>query len=264
MDMLLEFEKKVADFIDSQNIFASADKILLAVSGGADSTALLYLMAALKDHSLLHAELFCAHINHQLRGADSDADQNFVAAQTQQLHVPLTIAKVDVRGFARENNLSLETAARKLRIEALSQIAAENNCTHIALGHQKNDNAETVLHRLLRGTGPRGLAGIWPVRSFAPAVNFARPLLCVTRPQILDYLNSRHLQWRTDRTNRNCTYKRNYIRHRLLSAIQQQQSSSVIDQLYILSQSAQRLDKLISQTVQNIWPTVAESGGSEV
>ena len=264
MDMLLKCEKKVADFIKSQSIFASAHKILLAVSGGADSTALLYLMAALKTHRLLQPELFCAHINHQLRGADSDADQTFVAEQTCQLHLPLTITKVNVRACARSQKLSIETAARKLRIEALSQIAAVHNCTHIALGHQKNDNAETLLHRFLRGTGPRGLAGIWPVRSFAGAVNFARPLLCLTRLQILDYLNDRDLQWCTDRTNRNCRYKRNYIRHRLLPALQQRQSGSVIDQLCLLSQSAQRLDKLVSETVRNIWPTVAESDSSEV
>jgi len=164
--MMLEFEQKVADFIRSNELPGSADKILLAVSGGADSTALLYAMRALSSKNVFGAKLLCAHINHQLRGAEADSDEDFVIAQAAELKLAVTTKRVDVRGFAGRNKLSIETAARKLRIINLIEIARANNCEAIATAHQKNDNAETILQRLTRGTGFRGLGGIWPMRVF--------------------------------------------------------------------------------------------------
>ena len=164
--------------------------MLLAVSGGADSTALLYSMFALKNEGILHADFVCAHINHQLRTPDADIDEKFVVAQAENLSLPVITQKIDVRQFARQNKLSIETAARILRIQHLQDIAKASNCDWIATAHQKNDNAETVIQRLLRGTGFRGLAGIWPLRSFSDNITFVRPLLCVTRDQIIDYLKS--------------------------------------------------------------------------
>ena len=126
--MLLEFEKKVAGFIKANGLFGSADKILLAVSGGADSTALLYAVCAIKAESVLSGDILCAHINHQLRGSESDGDETFVIAQADKLNLAITTRQLDVRGFARKNKLSIETAARKLRIESLLDIAKANNC----------------------------------------------------------------------------------------------------------------------------------------
>ncbi|RKY22216.1 MAG: tRNA lysidine(34) synthetase TilS, partial [Planctomycetota bacterium] len=157
--MLSELEKKVADFIEADGLFKPAERVLLAVSGGADSTALLYAMQALKAENILSADFACAHINHQLRGIESNGDEEFVVAQTHRLNLPLTTKRLNVADFARKNKLSLETAARKLRIESLLDIARVNNCDRIATAHQKDDNAETVLQRLARGTGFRGLCG---------------------------------------------------------------------------------------------------------
>ncbi len=179
--MLLEFEQKVGDFIKANELFGSAERVLLAVSGGADSTALLYAMWGLKAKGVFDAELLCAHMNHQLRGTQADLDEDFVLAQAAELKLAITTKRLDVRGFAGRNKLSIETAARKLRIESLLQIARANDCRVVATAHQKNDNAETVLQRLVRGTGFRGLGGIWPVRVFADDIRFARPLLCVRR-----------------------------------------------------------------------------------
>ena len=218
--MLSEFEKTVAGFLTALGPFSQAEKVLLAVSGGADSTALLYTMHALKNEGLLHADLICAHINHQLRVPDADTDEKFVVSQAEKLHLPVITRKIDVRRFAQENKLSIETAARLLRIEHLQEIAKANNCRWIATAHQKNDNAETVVQRLLRGTGFRGLAGIRPLRNFAADINFVRPLLCVTRDEIIDYLKQQNLPWRTDRTNYDCRYKRNFIRHKLIPHLQ--------------------------------------------
>ncbi len=285
--MLLEFEQKVADFISANELFSPVDKarlpaakVLLAVSGGADSTALLYAIPALNSKNVLGAELLCAHINHQLRGAESDSDEDFVIAQSARLKLAITTRRVDVRGYAGRNKLSIETAARELRIKNLLEIAMANNCKSIATAHQKNDNAETILQRLTRGTGFRGLGGIWPMRVFGYESvglsstppnkfegatqyysRFVRPLLCVRRDEIIEYLEQRNLKWQTDHTNADCTYRRNYIRHRLLPTLQQDSIGSLVEQLSELSESARRFYKLVCSRADEVWPKTADTYG---
>ena len=262
--MLLEFEQKVADFIRANELFGSADKVLLAVSGGVDSTALLYAMAALSSENVFGAELLCGHINHQLRGAEADSDEDFVTAQAGELKLGITTRRVDVRGYAGRNKLSIETAARKLRIKNLLEIAKANNCKAIATAHQKNDNAETILQRLTRGTGFRGLGGIWPMRVFGDEFKFVRPLLCVRRDEIIEYLEQRNLKWRQDHTNADCTYRRNYIRHRLLPVLQQDCNGSLVEQLSELSESALKFYKLVCSRADEVWPKAADCAGEKV
>jgi len=270
--MLSEFEKKIADFIKVNQLFSAKDKILLAISGGADSTALLYTMQALQIEGAINAELLCAHINHQLRGNEADQDEHFAITQADELHLSIITKRVNVPEFAHRNKLSIETAARKLRIESLLDIAKTNNCTCIATAHQKNDNAETILHRLLRGTGFRGLAGIWPIRNFGDGINpstalrtrFVRPLLCVRRDEIIRYLQKLNLKWREDRTNVDCTHKRNFIRRRLLPALQNDCAASIVEQLFELAQLSRRLYNLLSSRAQQIWVELAQSGENEI
>jgi tRNA(Ile)-lysidine synthase len=256
--MLTGFENKVADFIKANALFCSSDRVLLAVSGGADSTALLYAMCALKAGNVLSAELLCAHINHQLRGAEADKDENFVVAEAEKLKLAVITRQVDVREFARNNKLSIETAARKLRLESLLDIAKADNCDCVVTAHQKNDNAETILQRLSRGTGVRGLGGIWPRRVFDDNISFVRPLLCVGRDEIIEYLKKRNLKWRDDHTNVDCSYRRNFIRHRLLPALRQQCSDSIVESLFDLSVSAQRFYNLVCSEAEKIWPKTAQ------
>ena len=262
--MLLDFEKNIADFIKVNHLLNSTDSVLLAVSGGADSTALLYAMHALKTRGILSTDLFCAHINHQLRGSQSDADEDFIVAEAARLNLEIRTRKVDVQGFALENKLSIETAARKLRIENLMDIAKSSGCNTIATAHQKDDNAETVLQRLARGTGFRGLGGIWPERTFGEEIRFVRPLLCVGRKDIIEYLNKRNLKWRIDRTNENCKYRRNYIRHRLIPALQKECSKEIAEQLFELSKSAQRFYSLVRSYADKVWPNLAICKGNTV
>jgi tRNA(Ile)-lysidine synthase len=296
--MLSEFEKKVAAFAKANELFGSAERILLAVSGGADSTALLYVMQRLVDEGVFNTKLLCAHINHQLRGCEADLDERFVIAQARKLNLPIITKQVDVRELAHRNKLSIETSARKLRIEGLLDIAKVNNCILIATAHQKNDNAETILQRLLRGTGFRGLAGIWPVQAFAggftPLDNsanmdttqnttisngvnpstalgtsalrtrFVRPLLCVQRDEIIKYLQERNLKWREDHTNADCTYTRNYIRHRLLPALQADCTGSIVEQLSLLAQQGRKLNCLVREHTERVWPELARTGENTV
>ena len=262
--MLSEFEKKVADFIKTNELYGSADKVLLAVSGGADSTALLHAISALSSENIFRPELLCVHINHQLRAAQSDSDEDFVIAQAAGLKLAITKKRVDVREFAAHKKLSIETAARQLRIKILIEIAKANNCRTIATAHQKNDNAETLLQRLSRGTGFRGLGGIWPKRIFHNEFKFVRPLLCVDRIEIIQYLQHRNLTWRQDHTNADCTYRRNYIRHRLLPKLQQDCAGSLVEQLSKLSESAREFYKLICRSADEIWLKAADCTGEKV
>ncbi|MHC4666429.1 MAG: tRNA lysidine(34) synthetase TilS, partial [Planctomycetota bacterium] len=222
-------------------------------SGGADSTALMYAMCALKTAGVLAADLRCCHMNHQLRGAEADLDEEFVVARAGELKLPATVKRLNVRGYAREHRLSIETAGRKLRIEALLESARANGCSCIATGHQKDDNAETVVQRLLRGTGFRGLGGVWPVREFGERIRFVRPLLCVTRDEIIEYLRARNLKWRVDHTNFDCTYRRNFIRHRLLPVLQEDCGPCVVEQLSELAHSARRFYRLLSNQADAVW-----------
>ena len=238
----------------------SAEKILLAVSGGADSIALMYAMHALKAESFFNAEMLCAHINHQLRAADADRDEEFVVAQAAKLKLAVTTSRTDVRGFARLRKLSIETAARRLRMEALIDIAKANNCSRIATAHQKNDNAETIIQRLSRGTGFRGLGGIWPERTFADHIKFIRPLLCFTRDEVLMYLQQRNLKWRRDHTNADCTYRRNYIRHRLMPALQRDCADSIVERLSQLARSARAYYGAVCSRADEVWPRLVDSG----
>jgi tRNA(Ile)-lysidine synthase len=249
-------KQKVAGFIAAEGLFKPGEKILLAVSGGADSTALLYFIAALAAEGVISVEICCAHINHQLRGEDAQQDQDFVVSQCRKLNLPLITRRIDVRGYAKTEKLSIETAARKLRTDILLEIAARQSCSCIVTAHQKNDNAETILHRLVRGTGFRGLCGIWPAKRFSGGIRFVRPLLCASREEIVQYLKSRNLKWCTDSTNEDCIYRRNFIRHQLLPALQKDCEDSLVDELSELAAASRGLYRLICEKANAVWPDV--------
>lgn len=252
--MLKKLEQKTADFIAAEKLTPAGVKILLAISGGADSTALLYVF------TMLHLDICCAHINHQLRGDEAQKDEDFVVGQCRKLNVPVVTRKVDVCDYAKKSKLSIETAARILRIENLVEIAKERNCFSIATAHHKNDNAETIIDRLIRGTGLRGLCGIWPAKEFAAGIRFIRPLLGATRDEIIQYLNSRNLAWCTDRTNADFAYRRNFIRHRLLPVLQKNSQDDLVERLAVLSETSRRFYLMICRTADAIWPDIMTAG----
>jgi tRNA(Ile)-lysidine synthase len=256
-------ERKVADFVRDNDLFAGAGRILLAVSGGADSIALLHAMHRLTQRGVIAAELLCAHLNHGLRGAAADGDEDFVVRQARELDQPIVVRAIDVKAHARQHQLSIETAARQQRLNCLAQIARECNCPSVAMGHQKNDNAETVLHRLERGTGFRGLAGIHPMRRAGANLTFVRPLLCCSRAEIVEYLQSRDLTWREDHTNVDCIHARNRIRHRLLPALQAESCGSLVEELAALASSAQRLHNRVAAEAMRAAGEHAVSGPEE-
>jgi len=249
--------------VEANKLFGPAGRVLLAVSGGADSTALLYVFSALKGEGIVGAGLFCGHVNHQLRADAADADEAFVVEQAERLGIEVRTRLVDVRGYARGMKLSIETAARELRIKSLRDIAQKCDCEVVATGHQKNDNAETVLQRLSRGTGIRGLGGIRPSRSFGET-RFARPLLCVRREEIIEYLEGRGLGWREDRTNLDCAHRRNFIRRRLLPGLQEECNGSIVEQLHVLAGSARGYYRVVCGRADEVWADLAGFREGEV
>jgi tRNA(Ile)-lysidine synthase len=256
--MLKKLEQKTADFIAAEQLVPAGGKILLAISGGADSSALLHVLAALR------LDIYCAHINHQLRADEAQRDEDFVIEQCQKLKVPVITMKIDVRDYAKKSKLSIETAARNLRIENLVDIAKSQNCACIATAHHKNDNAETIIDRLIRGTGLRGLCGIWPAKKFADGITFIRPLLCAIRDEIVQYLNSRNLNWCTDRTNTDFAYRRNFIRHRLLPVLQNDSQDDLVERLAVLSKASRGFYQMVCRTADAIWPDIASVNKNEI
>lgn len=189
--------------------------VLVALSGGADSVALLDV--------LQRAGFTCiaAHCNFHLRGEESTRDEQFVRSLCAQMNVPLEVACFDTHTYARENKKGIELAARELRYRWFDQIARQHNCQAVAVGHHQNDQAETLLLNLKRGTGIRGLAGIRPLSAnpiVPEGIPIVRPLLCTTRDYIEHYLrDKRGLNWVTDSTNNDLSIPRNAVRHQLLS-----------------------------------------------
>ena len=187
--------------------------VLVAVSGGADSVALLDV--------LLRAGYPCvaAHCNFHLRGEESNRDETFVREICTQMGVKLEVVEFDTLSYARTNHIGIEQAARELRYRWFEQTAREHSCQAVAVGHHQNDQAETLLLNLKRGAGLRGLAGMRPVSTnpiVPEGLPVVRPLLCTTRDYIEYYLRTkRGLGWVTDSTNSDLSIPRNAVREQL-------------------------------------------------
>jgi tRNA(Ile)-lysidine synthase len=200
------------------NMLAPGARVVAAVSGGADSVCLLHVLAALGPGTGFQLA-GVAHFNHQLRGAESDEDECFVAQLAQKLGVPLYRASAGAPALA--GNLepgNLEQTLRRARREFFAALLGARKADCIALGHTRDDQAETVLFRLLRGSGLAGMAGILPVT----AEGFVRPLLGSTRAEVERFLRDRGIPWREDASNRDPRFARNRIRHRLLPQLERE------------------------------------------
>lgn len=195
--------------IREQCLFEPDDTIIVAVSGGADSTALLDLLTRLPGCNL---KLIAAHLNHCLRGADSDADEEFCRQLAAHYSIPFETRRVDVRAMAESGKLNLEDSGRRARITFLDELRRKTGAAAIALGHHADDQAETVLMRLLRGSGTTGLSGM----AGRNARGYVRPLLEISRDRLREYLREQKLNWREDNSNSDTSYLRNRLRHELL------------------------------------------------
>lgn len=211
--------------IQQQALLPRGASVLVAVSGGADSMVLLHILNQLSP--TLGWSLAVAHFNHCLRGVESDADQAFVQKHAENLGLPFYSASADVKSAAREKGISIEMAGRELRHEFLERIARIRNLTHIALAHHADDQVETFWLRLLRGDVGPGLAGMRWQRpaSRGSAILLVRPLLNVTRQELLAFASERKIAFREDRSNLDSTFQRNRLRLQLLPELEKFQPS---------------------------------------
>lgn len=243
-------EDNVLEWIQSQRLFEGVEGVLLAVSGGADSIALAFVLHRLVKAGRLPLRLVIGHVNHGLRGSASDGDEAFVERLEELLGVPVVCRRVDVRIYAHTKRLSIETAGRVLRLKALTEIARAKGCGAAATGHHADDQAETMVHRLLRGTGLRGLCGMRPV-SMLNGVRFIRPLLNVRRAAIESYCREHRLNWRDDASNRSYAFTRNRIRHWLIPELQKQ-SPDAPEKLMRLAEECQAVQRRIEKAADAI------------
>ena len=204
--------KTIIDFISKYAMLPRGAKVLCAVSGGADSMCLLHYLD--KNADKLGITVAAAHFNHRLRGAEADRDQAFVEGWCSDNGVFCEIGQADVKAFAQKNGMSTEEAASLLRYEFLEKCADKLGCTAIATAHNSDDNAETVLFNLTRGSGARGLCGIPPKRD-----RFIRPLLSTSRSEIEKYLEENGVPHVEDSSNAADEYTRNIIRHRVMPVL---------------------------------------------
>jgi tRNA(Ile)-lysidine synthase len=192
--------------------------VLTAVSGGADSVALLHAMSDVRAGAKGSGRIFVGHVNHRQRGAESDADEAWLHDECQRLDVPLLARSANLNGPLPAAALS-ESALRNERYRLLTEMAEEVGARFVAVAHTRDDQIETVLFRLLRGSGLRGLAGMPRTRALAPSVTLVRPLLACSRAEIVAYLEAGNLSWRNDATNADVHFARNRLRHDVLPAL---------------------------------------------
>ncbi|OGC77720.1 MAG: tRNA lysidine(34) synthetase TilS [candidate division Zixibacteria bacterium RBG_16_40_9] len=241
---------KVKETIKKYQLLKSNDKILVAVSGGPDSVALLSILFDLRYK--FNWDIETAHINHKLRGKGSDKDEEFVKTLACQLGLQFYLKSLDTKKFASRKKLSLEDAARQIRYEFLEKTAQNIKADKIALGHTQNDQAETVLMRLFRGSGSLGLSGI-PIQRG----EFIRPLLEVSREEILKYLKQKKLSCRTDKSNLTAQFLRNRIRQKLLPLLQKEFNPEIVSTLSRTATILNEIEQFLEKETEKIYKKVA-------
>ena len=238
-----ELAQKLHEQLRRQNSVSAGQRIGVAVSGGADSVALLHLLLELRER--LGIVLSVAHFNHKLRGKASDADERFVGKLAAQNGLEFFVEREDIAAKCKREKSNLEEAARRSRYAFFERLAAESRVDKIAVAHTADDQAETVLAHILRGTGIAGLGGIHP-----QAGCVFRPLLKIRRAELREYLRSRRQTWREDRSNRDTKRMRARIRHKLMALLEKQFQPAVVEHLCQLAELAREDDAWLESSAE--------------
>jgi len=288
----IKLESKVIDFIQRYSLVSPGEIVVVGVSGGADSVCLLHVLA--KWQKGLGIRLHVAHLNHQLRGVESEADAKYVSNLAGSLGIPITIDRQDVAAHRIERNFSVEEAARELRYAFLARVAKKVGANRIVIGHTRDDQVETILMHILRGTGITGLCGLAPCSPYrysgrqacapmaygsqemslrAEALSVAkgqrsnllviRPLLDITREETTSYCQEHQLDPRIDSSNRSLSFFRNRLRLQLLPLLRQYNPS--LDQALLrLADIAKEDNAFIEQQASELWKEVARQENNAI
>jgi tRNA(Ile)-lysidine synthase len=249
-------QQRVLRFIKEEHLISRRQKLVVAVSGGPDSVCLLHIMVKLQKE--LDIKLHVAHLNHQLRGADSEADARYVAELAHSLDIPATVERHDVKSHRSRRHISLEEAAREVRYTFLAQVTRAVGAERVAVGHTADDHVETILMHLIRGSGTRGLKGLQPLsrwQSSGESLSVIRPLLPLSREETAAYCQQYRLSPCIDKTNTSMVPFRNRIRHELLPQLQSYNPQVAEALLRTARIAADELD-FIDKEVARVWPRI--------
>jgi tRNA(Ile)-lysidine synthase len=238
-----QLESKFEKFIMHHQLVGRRQSVLLAVSGGIDSMVMVHLFSKIRKKRNLRLSI--GHINHQLRGEESKEDERFVRDISAVYKFPYYCERVNVASVAREKGLSKQTAARRLRYECLERIRRRVRASVVATAHHANDNAETVLFNILRGTGLHGLSGIPLNRD---AGNIIRPLLFATKMEIVDYASEHNIKYRDDSSNTSLKYYRNYLRIKILPSLKKN-APDIVKSLNTISDKMRDVNKKLRMII---------------
>ncbi len=246
------FEDLVLETITKYNMISSGDKIVVAVSGGPDSMALLNALINLKEK--LSCELVIAHVNHMIR-AVADSETEYVQEFCKSKGIECFVKKVDVISIANEQKIGTEEAGRNVRYEFFDEVFDKVNANKIAIAHNANDNAETVLMNVIRGSGISGLKGIEPVRDN----KYIRPIIEIERAEIEKYCSDMNLNPKFDESNKDNTYTRNKIRNVLIPFLRDEFNPSIVEGLNRLSDLASQENKYVEEIVNKEYANILVS-----
>jgi len=247
--------------------------VVVAVSGGADSVALSRALAALRAQATVSAGgLIIAHFQHGLRGAESEADCEFVQQLAADLRLPCEVGRAAAGSLTQPGSAGIEEAARDARYRFLTQTAAKHGARYIATAHTRDDQVETILHRMLRGTGLAGLAGIPRTRRLSELTTLIRPMLTITRTEVEDYLRELGQPFRNDASNTDTSFTRNRLRHELLPQLARDYNPQVSAALLRLAEQAEEtlaalealLEPIRQSAVRVISPTEVVIDGAQL
>src|SRR5205807_7993957 len=222
--MSIDLIQRILVTISRHRMLQAGDRVGIGVSGGSDSVALLRILQGLSGQQGI--QLAVLHFNHGLRGVDSEGDEQFVAALAAHSGLPFFSARDDVAGVARARRWNLEDAARRLRYGFFGAVVKDRRIDRVAVAHTADDQAETVLARVLRGTGPAGLAAVYPVKGHA-----LRPLLGVRRADLREYLNNLGQPWREDTSSQDRSRLRSRLRYEVLPILEREIQPAIVDHL---------------------------------
>lgn len=252
-----KIEEKIIGFIKKFELIKQDDKILVALSGGPDSVFLLYFL--LKYKKKYKITIGAMHLNHMIRGAEAKSDEKFCRNLCSELGVDYHSANKDVPAYSKKNKISIEEAAREIRYAELEKIQKKFVYNKIATAHNCNDNAETIILNLIKGSGIKGLSGIPIVRE-----NIIRPILSITKVEIFNYLTKNKLKYVVDQTNFSNVYERNFIRNKLIPLIKEKFNPKLEQTLFNSSLILKRHSSVLSYAVRVISGQVAVMNGAKL
>ncbi len=246
-------EQKIYEFVTNYGLIENGDKVVLGVSGGPDSICLLDILHKMRKNGWLQFEIFVAHVNHGLR-ENAKIDEEFVKHFCEQIKVPCFVKQVNVKEIAKSEKRGLEETGRKVRYAFFDEIQEKVGANKIAIAHNQNDHAETIIMNILRGTSTKGLIGIEKIKG-----RYIRPLLGTQRLEIEEYLRENQMVARHDESNDDNAYTRNKIRNIVLPYIQKEFNPNIVETLERLSSLAKEQEDYLNRQTELIYEKICIS-----